>query len=66
MKKDVRINDAERTRCEVWTRVMGYHRPISSFNIGKKGEVAEGSISRPKKPRKELTGFKCMSMCMAF
>ncbi len=29
---------AERTRCEVWTRVMGYHRPVSHFNIGKKSE----------------------------
>lgn len=28
-------------QCEVWTRVMGYFRPISSFNIGKKGEAAE-------------------------
>jgi hypothetical protein len=28
----------ERTRCEVWTRVMGYHRPVSHFNIGKKSE----------------------------
>lgn len=27
--------------CEVWTRVMGYHRPVSSFNIGKKGEFDE-------------------------
>ncbi|MFF1409128.1 ribonucleoside triphosphate reductase [Streptomyces sp. NPDC058289] len=27
--------------CEIWTRVMGYHRPVSSFNIGKKGEHAE-------------------------
>ncbi len=27
--------------CEVWTRVMGYFRPISSFNVGKKGEAAE-------------------------
>lgn len=27
--------------CEVWTRVMGYHRPVSSFNIGKKGEHLE-------------------------
>ena len=27
--------------CEVWTRVMGYHRPVSSFNVGKKGEHAE-------------------------
>jgi anaerobic ribonucleoside-triphosphate reductase len=27
--------------CEVWTRVMGYFRPVSSFNIGKKGEHQE-------------------------
>lgn len=25
----------------VWTRVMGYHRPVSSFNLGKKAEHAE-------------------------
>jgi anaerobic ribonucleoside-triphosphate reductase len=35
------LNDGERQRCEVWTRVMGYHRPVSSFNTGKKGEFAE-------------------------
>ncbi|MFC8192921.1 ribonucleoside triphosphate reductase [Cellulomonas sp. NPDC057328] len=29
------------TTCEVWTRVMGYHRPVSSFNVGKQGEHAE-------------------------
>jgi hypothetical protein len=33
--------DSERQPCEVWTRVMGYHRPVSSFNIGKKGEHKE-------------------------
>jgi len=27
--------------CEVWTRVMGYHRPVSSFNKGKQGEFNE-------------------------
>ncbi|MEI7511501.1 MAG: anaerobic ribonucleoside-triphosphate reductase [Candidatus Peregrinibacteria bacterium] len=27
-----------RTRCEVWTRVMGYHRPVANFNVGKKSE----------------------------
>ena len=32
------LSEAERQPCEVWTRVMGYHRPVSSFNIGKKGE----------------------------
>ncbi|MFC3850440.1 ribonucleoside triphosphate reductase [Corynebacterium hansenii] len=26
---------------EVWTRVMGYFRPVSSFNVGKKGEHHE-------------------------
>lgn len=28
----------KRTKCLVYTRVMGYHRPVESFNIGKKGE----------------------------
>lgn len=32
------LEDSERQPCEVWTRVMGYHRPVASFNIGKKGE----------------------------
>ena len=32
---------AEPQECEVWTRVMGYFRPVQSFNIGKKGEYHE-------------------------
>lgn len=35
------LKDEERTRCEVWTRVMGYHRPTSSFNKGKQSEHRE-------------------------
>ena len=35
------LSDDERQRCEIWTRVMGYHRPVSSFNVGKKGEFNE-------------------------
>ena len=35
------LDDSERQRCEVWTRVMGYHRPVTSFNIRKKGEYLE-------------------------
>lgn len=31
----------KRTRCIVYSRVMGYHRPVESFNIGKKGEHKE-------------------------
>jgi anaerobic ribonucleoside-triphosphate reductase len=35
------IANSERQRCEVWSRVMGYHRPISGWNIGKKQEFAD-------------------------
>lgn len=35
------LADNERQRCEIWTRVMGYHRPVASFNTGKRGEHAE-------------------------
>ncbi|PIO98846.1 anaerobic ribonucleoside-triphosphate reductase [Pleomorphomonas carboxyditropha] len=37
----LQLADDERQRCEIWTRVMGYHRPVSSFNKGKKSEFAE-------------------------
>lgn len=33
--------EEKRTKCMVYTRVMGYHRPVESFNIGKKGEHKE-------------------------
>jgi anaerobic ribonucleoside-triphosphate reductase len=29
---------SKRQKCLVFTRVMGYHRPVESFNLGKKGE----------------------------
>ncbi|MBF1164153.1 MAG: oxidoreductase [Dechloromonas agitata] len=35
------LQDHERQRCEVWTRVMGYHRPVSEFNPGKQAEHGE-------------------------
>lgn len=41
-----------RTRCEVWTRVMGYHRPVSSFNIGKKGEFSERKFFEENRDQK--------------
>jgi len=46
------IPDAERQPCEIWTRVMGYHRPVSAFNRGKRSEYFE------RKPfREELAGL---------
>ncbi|HOE64752.1 MAG TPA: anaerobic ribonucleoside-triphosphate reductase [Candidatus Sumerlaeota bacterium] len=37
----IQLSDAERQPCEVWTRVMGYYRPVDSMNIGKKAEHEE-------------------------
>lgn len=34
-------NAEKRTKCTVYTRVMGYHRPVETFNVGKKGEFGE-------------------------
>ena len=28
-EQTVTLRDEERQRCEVWTRVMGYHRPVA-------------------------------------
>ena len=37
----VELANDERQPCEVWTRVMGYYRPVSYYNTGKKGEFHE-------------------------
>ena len=42
--REVQLRDEERTRCEIWTRVMGYFRPVSQFNTGKKSEYAERKV----------------------
>lgn len=34
-------HETERTRCTVYTRVMGYHRPVETFNAGKQGEFED-------------------------
>lgn len=41
MVEKIELKDSERQPGEVWTRVMGYHRPISAFNKGKRGEFEE-------------------------
>lgn len=56
--RTISIPDEERQQCEIWTRVMGYYRPISEFNIGKKQEARErkyfkirgGTVSDEKQP----------------
>ena len=40
MSKEELLNlrESKRQKCIVYTRVMGYHRPVESFNVGKTGE----------------------------
>jgi anaerobic ribonucleoside-triphosphate reductase len=37
-KQKLKLLQEKRQKCIVYTRVMGYHRPVESFNIGKTGE----------------------------
>ena len=41
MQNTQQLPEAQRQRCEVWTRVMGYHRPVAAFNPGKQAEHRE-------------------------
>ena len=41
MNATVQLCESQRQRCEVWTRVMGYHRPVAAFNPGKQSEHRE-------------------------
>ena len=48
------LNDSERQVCEVWTRVMGYFRPLNHFNEGKKSEYRERCWFSEKKAAENL------------
>ena len=39
--EEIKLLDEERVRCEIWTRVMGYYRPVSAFNKGKQSEYKD-------------------------
>jgi len=41
MKEFPKELQEKRTKCSVWSRVMGYHRPVETFNVGKTGEHKE-------------------------
>lgn len=43
------LSETERQPCEIWTRVMGYFRPLSEFNKGKKAEFLERKYFKEKK-----------------
>lgn len=37
----------KRTKCEVYSRVVGYIRPVSQWNIGKQEEFQDRKVFSP-------------------
>lgn len=58
MKETIVLENSERTKCEVWTRVMGYHRPVSEFNKGKKSEYKERMFFKEANACKTLKKYQ--------
>ena len=40
-REDIILKDADRQKCSIYTRVMGYHQVTDNFNIGKKQEFKD-------------------------
>lgn len=51
---EVKLDDTERQPCEIWTRVMGYHRPVSEFNRGKKSEYYSRKCFSEEKAKEHM------------
>ncbi len=49
ISKAQKLEDHERQKCEVWTRCMGYFRPVDNFNEGKKSEFNERKCFKEEK-----------------
>ena len=60
--EEVKLSDAERQPCEIWTRVMGYHRPVSEFNKGKKEEFAERKCFTEKNAIHRMEDMNCATI----
>jgi len=35
------MNNSKRTKCEVYSRVVGYLRPVNNWNVGKQEEFKD-------------------------
>lgn len=57
-KEFLEKNEDKRTKCECWTRAMGFIRPVSFFNIGKKSEFKERKFFTEKKIAEHLKNDK--------
>jgi ribonucleoside-triphosphate reductase (formate) len=44
MSKKKKTNQSTRTRCEMYSRVVGYLRPINQWNDGKRQEYKDRKV----------------------
>ena len=52
--------EIQRQKCEVYTRVMGYHRPVSFYNEGKKSEFYSRKYYKVENANDQFTAeFGC-------
>jgi len=52
--------EIQRQKCEVYTRVMGYHRPVSFYNEGKKSEFYSRTYYKVEHPNQVFNAeFGC-------
>lgn len=58
MQKEIKLTEGERQPCEVWTRVMGYHRPVSEFNKGKKSEYYTRVCFKEERIKEKLDNYQ--------
>ena len=46
--------------CEVYSRITGYMRPTSAWNLGKKAEFKDRKPYRAEAPRESMKSMKSM------
>jgi hypothetical protein len=54
MEKEKLLEKSKRTICQIWTRAMGYCRPVDNFNKGKKSEFAERKYFTEEKTMEKI------------
>ena len=57
---EIELKDEERQPCEVYTRVMGYIRPSSEFNVGKKSEFKSRKCFTEENAVKRMDSMKTL------
>ena len=63
VKLKEQLDNAKGTPCEVYTRIVGYHRAVDSWNKGKREEF-KNRVTYTQNSFKEKKVFKCDEDCL--